>query len=213
MKDLQVICNTGLHTLMVYGVALPCIGLWGIGIPGSVWFLMKKDKEKLDTLAVKQKFGFLYNGYKRTNYFWEIVIMYRKIGMIGIAVFMNRIGVMVQALVLLILLVAFLQLNNMRRPFATRALNDLEDLSLMTGIITIYCAIFFISSKDKTSESFNPNQDFNLDNTGQLLLFGIIVMGNVAFILTWFFKFIAVIRLLVKERYVKIYVTVFLCCR
>lgn len=80
---------------MAFGVALPCIVLWGIGIPAAVWFLMKKDKEKLDTVAVKQKFGFLYNGYKRTNYFWEIVIMYRKIVMIGVAIFMNRIGIVV----------------------------------------------------------------------------------------------------------------------
>lgn len=101
----------------------------------------------------------------------------------------------------------------MRRPFANRALNDIEDLSLLTGIVTIYCAIFFISAKDPTSESFNPNTDFSLSDTDKLILFGVIVFGNAAFMLTWFFKFVAVIRLLLKERYSKIYVMVFLCCR
>ena len=62
---------------MVYAVALPSIVIWGIGIPAAVWILLRKDRERLDTDAVKFKFGFLYNGYKRTNYFWEIVIMYR----------------------------------------------------------------------------------------------------------------------------------------
>lgn len=139
--------------------------------------------------------------------------MYRKIVMIGVAVFLNRIGIMVQALVLLILLVFFLQINNMRRPFGTRALNDIEDLSLFTGIITIYCAIFFISSKDLTSESYNPNKDFNLNETSKLVLFIVIVIFNAAFILTWFLRFISVIRLLVKERYKRVYVIFFLCCR
>ena len=74
---------------MALGVALPCIVLWGLGIPAAVWLLMKKDREKLDTIAVKQKFGFMYNGYKRSDFFWEVVIMYRKIGMIGVAVFLN----------------------------------------------------------------------------------------------------------------------------
>ena len=213
MKDLQVICWKDLHTFMGYGVALPCFVVWGIGIPAAVWFLLRKDRERMDTLAVKQKFGFLYNGYKRTNFFWEIVIMYRKILMIAISVFMNRIGIIVQALVLLLLLVGFLQLNNMRRPFANRALNDIEDMSLMTGIITIYCAIFYISSKDPQSESFNANKDFYLDNNGKLMLFAIIVLANVAFILTWVVRFVSVIRLLVKERSARIYIWCFLCCR
>ena len=89
----------------------------------------------------------------------------------------------------------------MRRPFGTRALNDIEDLSLMTGIITIYCAIFFISSKDPTSSSFNQNTDFYLSPNGQFLIFIIIVVANMTFILTWVVKLISVLRLLIKERY------------
>ena len=89
----------------------------------------------------------------------------------------------------------------MRRPFITRALNDIEDLSLLTGIVTIYCAVFFITNKDKNSEDFNPSTDFSLDSNGQLILFAIIVVANIAFILTWIVKFIGVIRILLKERY------------
>ena len=93
---------------IAWGLALPCLIMWGLGIPLIVLIMMRKDSENLDTAAVKQKFGFLYNGYKRHNYFWEIVIMYRKILCIFIAVFLNRVGIIVQALVLLIMLVVFL---------------------------------------------------------------------------------------------------------
>lgn len=92
--------------------------------------------------------------------------MYRKILCIFVAVFMNRIGVIVQALVILIILVMYTQLNNMRRPFIARALNDMEDLSLMTSVITIYCGLFFISSKPKTSSDFDPDKDFYLNPEG-----------------------------------------------
>jgi hypothetical protein len=130
--DMQVLCYEGLHYYMAWGLALPCLILWGLGIPAIVLIMMRKDSDKLDTVAVKQKFGFLYNGYKRHNYFWEIVIMYRKILCIFIAVFLNRVGIIVQALVLLIMLVIFLQANSTNRPFAERALNDIEALSLAT---------------------------------------------------------------------------------
>lgn len=114
---------------------------------------------------------------------------------------------------MLIVLVCFLQLNNMRRPFANRSLNDIEDLSLFAGIITIYCAIFFISSRDPTSASYDPNSDFTLNETTKLILFVAIMAFNIAFFVTWFFKFIAVARLAIKEKQPKLYVALFLCCR
>ena len=101
-------CYEGLHAYMAYGLAGPCILMWGLGIPATVLIMMNREADKMDTVAVKQKFGFLYNGYKRHNFYWEIVIMYRKILCIFIAVFLNRVGIIVQALVLLILLVIFL---------------------------------------------------------------------------------------------------------
>ena len=159
---MQVLCyEDPLHNQIALYVALPCLILWGLGIPLGVLILMRKDSTKLHTQQVRQKFGFLYNGYKAHNYFWEIVIMYRKIACIFIAVFLKRVGIIVQALVLIILLISFLQANTTRRPFLARQLNDIENMSLATQIITIYCGIFFISSK-KRDDSFNVNKDFYL---------------------------------------------------
>ena len=93
---------------------------------------MKKESGTLETLATKQKFGFLFNGYKRNNYFWEIVIMYRKIFCIFIAILLKGKGIILQAMVMLIVLLFFLQANSGRRPFLNRALNDIENLSLVT---------------------------------------------------------------------------------
>ena len=95
LVDLQVVCFEGTHWYIAYLLALPCILVWGIGIPATVLAMMRKEKDRFDTVAVKQRFGFLYNGYKRHNYFWEIIIMYRKIICIFIAVFLNRIGIIV----------------------------------------------------------------------------------------------------------------------
>ena len=101
----------------------------------------------------------------------------------------------------------------MRRPFISRTLNDIEDLSLITGIITIYCAIFFITSRSSNSVDFNSSTDYELSDEGALIIFGIIIAANLAFLLTWVAKFIGIIRALIKERYQRIYVCLFLCCR
>jgi hypothetical protein len=48
-------------------------------------------------MDVKGKFGFLYNGYRNPQaYYWEIVIMYRKITIIFIQIFLAQLGKIVQ---------------------------------------------------------------------------------------------------------------------
>jgi uncharacterized protein YpmB len=211
--DLQVICYQGLHQYFAFIVALPCLLLWGLGIPYLVFVMMRKESDKLETVAVKQKFGFLYTGYKRHNYFWEIVIMYRKIFCIFIAVFLNRVGNIVQALILLILLVAFSMANSSNRPFSERSLNDIEGLSLATQIVTIYCGIFFISAKDPNSSLFDKNKDFALTDNVKTMLFCVIAFCNVAFVLLWLGKFVNVIKVLIKDKYPNLYIVIFLCGR
>jgi hypothetical protein len=101
----------------------------------------------------------------------------------------------------------------MRRPFIARALNDIEDLSLMTSVITIYCGLFFISSKDITSSDFNPDSDFYLNETGKLVLFLVIFLANIIFLVIWGFKYLLVMRTFIKDKFRKVYICLFLCCR
>ena len=56
------------------------------------YILLTRDKEHLKEVDVKEKLGFLYNGYKIDYYYWEVVIMYRKIFIIMVAIFLENLG-------------------------------------------------------------------------------------------------------------------------
>lgn len=84
---------------------------------------------------------------------------------------------------------------------------------MMTTVITIYCGLFYISSKDPTSSAYNPNKDFYLTKTAQLVILIVIILANVLFLVMWFLRFLFLIRYMLKEKYLKIYVCIFLCCR
>jgi hypothetical protein len=71
-------------------------------------------------------------------FYWESVNMYRKIAIIFIAVFLSIAGVITQALVVFLVLILFLFLNIKLKPFAFRVLNDMEIMSLMTSMLTVY---------------------------------------------------------------------------
>lgn len=57
---------------------------------------MSRVRTRLTKMDVKELYGFLYNGYKKEFFYWEVVIMYRKILMIVIAVIIKSYGVITQ---------------------------------------------------------------------------------------------------------------------
>ena len=173
---------------------------------------MNKWKDKLRTRDVKRQFGFIYKGYKLHNYYWEIVIMYRKIMCIFVATFLRPYGVIVQALVLLIMLMMFLSANNSARPFNRRQLNDIENMSVATQIITIYCGIFFISAQER-DENFEQNVDFELTDSGKILLVLVIALCNTLFLVLWVMKFLEISRDMIRKANKNVYVCLFLCGR
>jgi uncharacterized protein YcgL (UPF0745 family) len=46
-------------------VALPSLIVWGVGIPMFAFILLMRERNKLNKIDIREKFGFLYNGYKR----------------------------------------------------------------------------------------------------------------------------------------------------
>lgn len=77
-----------------FGIALPSLVVWGLGIPLFAFLMMSSVKKTLNKVETKEKLGFLYNGYKREFFYWEVVIMYRKIMMVIISVVIVNFGVM-----------------------------------------------------------------------------------------------------------------------
>ena len=134
-------------------LAAPSLIVWGFGIPLYAWIILAKYKDNLDLIEIREKYGFLYNGYKKNFYFWESVNMYRKIWVIFISVFLKLAGVITQALVIFLVLIIFLILNIKLKPFTFQALNDMEMLSLITWMLTIYWGLFFLSDMPEVYNS------------------------------------------------------------
>ena len=111
---------------------------------------MRANKDNLNNTKVKEQFGFLYNGFRDRTYFWEIYIMYRKVLVVGIQVFLVTFGLKVQAYVIMLLILIALQINLKYRPFALHSLNQLENASLTACLVTTYCGLFYLTASDKS---------------------------------------------------------------
>jgi hypothetical protein len=212
--DMSIKCWSGPHTFWSYTVAAPSIVVWGLGIPFFALVLMYRDRNRLDQVETKEKFGFLYNGYTQALFFWEIVIMYRKIAMIFISVFIQPQGVISQALLVFLLMIAFLVANLKKKPYLSISLNDLETISLLTSTLSIYCGIFFIAdipSKDVPILPMSVKSGITLSEPMRFVFFLVIMVANLTFFGYWFFKIQQEIRNTLLQKAEKLYLLLFLC--
>jgi hypothetical protein len=78
--DPEVECWVGLHLKWVVFVSIPAFVIWGkkivivkgkgLGIPLFAFRLLRNNKQKLESLEYKCKYGFLYDGYKKRRFYW-----------------------------------------------------------------------------------------------------------------------------------------------
>ena len=87
-------------------MALPSISVWVLGIPLIGLLILRKNKRVFDLMGkkeitkaendeifqLKSKYGFLFSGYDARAYFWEIIIIYRKILIIASTVFLSSVS-------------------------------------------------------------------------------------------------------------------------
>lgn len=73
-------CWTGDHEFYTLAVAVPGLIVWGIFTPLIVMLIIRRRNRigKLDSVYGKMVYGFFYLGYKPRHYYWEIVVLYRK---------------------------------------------------------------------------------------------------------------------------------------
>eukprot|EP01017_Pseudomicrothorax_dubius_P009638 TRINITY_DN13312_c0_g1_i2.p1 TRINITY_DN13312_c0_g1~~TRINITY_DN13312_c0_g1_i2.p1 ORF type:complete len:613 (+),score=137.48 TRINITY_DN13312_c0_g1_i2:214-2052(+) len=170
-RDLDVECWKDQHLNYVLTLAVPSLVVWGFGTPVFAWALLWTKKSQLEDPLFRTKLGFLYDGYRIEVFFWEFIILYRKIAMVFIAVFMSSLGLVFQALA--IILVAFVAyvLQIHFNPFTDPRLNALEKRSLINATVTLYCGLYYL----------NGNLPIELNYAFLVIL--IIVNGN--FLLYW----------------------------
>jgi hypothetical protein len=172
VENLEIECWTEEHTFYALFIALPSIAVWGIGVPAiCLVFLIQRFRSRLKEITVKVRFGFLYNGYEEHTFYWEFVIMYRKIMIIACSVFLGTISIPVQALTCFLVLIVALHLQNQIQPFDRYELNQMEIRAIIVATVTIYCGLYYLTD--------------DLNEVSKINLFVIMIVSNVYFLVYW----------------------------
>lgn len=95
VKDMSVECNTATHNSWVVMVGIPMLVGYIIGGPLLVLYLLYSSRSELlkpfDQVnkSVVRKYHFLFKGYEPQFYYWELIVLVRKLLMVCVTVFLE----------------------------------------------------------------------------------------------------------------------------
>ena len=148
---------------------LPVLSFWIIIFPFLCLSKLFAARNNLENPQIKLYFGFFYFGYKPEFFYWEFMIMYRRIAMMGITLFPEEFIFLKGCLSLFLNFLA-VYFQRIKSPFKDVGLNYLELKANFASSSTIFIGLFYLSDMG--------------ENWGAIF-FALIVIANLYFVVNW----------------------------
>ena len=131
-------------------MAIPIIILWGIIIPISLIFMIKRNKNNIEHHEIQNKLYFIVKGYKHTfpSILWESYYMLRKLTMVVIVLFVPLISVSFSISLCIGISIIALLIQIKFAPFIDDIPNMLEKISIVSALIVYFAASYFENNID-----------------------------------------------------------------
>jgi len=170
--DVNYMCWEGDHNYYALNIGIPSVLFWIIGLPVLSFIILFKKRKRLMEPVELSTWGFLYMGLKTKAFYWEILLHFRKVGMICINVFFTTFKPLYKALIGFMLMIIYIEVLQKVEPFLNAEINDLELKANLAAFTTFYGGLFFISEQMPSEVSW--------------ILLIVIVGINLIFFYAWF---------------------------
>ncbi|KAJ9444876.1 hypothetical protein DIPPA_28528, partial [Diplonema papillatum] len=150
-EDPRIDCSSGRYSTF-WTLSLAFLLVYGIGIPLGAFVLLRRQQMVLSTKRALKRYGFLYAGYRRSKYCWELVVTGRRlllaVLLVGLA---DHPRYQMYAATWVVTLCIFL--NIFMKPFQHAFLWRLENCSLISLLVTFNIALLFLEDLSPSAES------------------------------------------------------------
>lgn len=144
-EDYDMRCFAGWHRALALGLGVPGVLLFSCGVPAASAAFLAMRRAQLETdMTFGAKWGFVYGEYRPRFFFWESVVMLRKLLMVVVIVYVGYVGEGVQVLVAMGVLITAMVVQLLFAPFREPFMNTLERVSLYATCATLYASLFFL---------------------------------------------------------------------
>ena len=186
MADLEEECYTGRHLFMSTIFGLFQVVVYVIGLPLIGVYFLWRNHDSLDKHVVRTRYGLFLGGYRDERYYWEFVLVGRKVSVILMSVFGIMMKVEIQTIVVLLFILLAMLAESVGHPFDTTAgkkdrfdtpqiryktLHRLEMSSLFIIWVTLWCGLLIYLIDD-------------INSTFHIILSILVLVMNVA-LMSW----------------------------
>jgi hypothetical protein len=148
--------------------------------------------ENDEITQLKMKYGFLFAGYSAKTFFWEVIIMYRKIFIIMTSVFLSTVSSESQVLVVIFIIVLNMFLQIRFQPYYTHTLNQMENYSLQVAAVTVYTGMYYVTGR---------HYNYMSNQTVSWFFLVCIILPNIIFLIYWVYNMhIEVVKILYQNK-------------
>lgn len=140
VADPEVLCTDDVHKRWQFMLGLPCLLVYVLGLPVSALVLLYRYRSKLSEPRTRIRFGQLYDGFTRENYLYEGWVTLRKLLIIVVGIFSNKL----QVLLAIGAVVLLLTHTVLKQPYTAKELTQLDILLLSCCFLTYWMGGVFV---------------------------------------------------------------------
>ncbi|EAR96614.2 transmembrane protein, putative (macronuclear) [Tetrahymena thermophila SB210] len=197
LSNVSFECYTSQHIKYILAIVLPLLIIWLFILPITLFVLLKKNQDQLESTKIKLKYGFLYIEYKNQAFYWEFVKMVEKITIILSLNFYSQM-IIIKGILVFLSITLYGILTIMVKPYKEEEINQIDINSTIVCSITVLLGIFIYQ---------NPFPYFYYPSFGIILLINSIFIISVLkeIIYNYYLLFKQVIKNLIVKLSVKIH--------
>jgi len=128
-EEMDTECYTSIHNFLMWVVGTPSLILWCIGLPTCLFIRLSMNRKKLSSEMYMEYYGFIYDGLKPKFFFFEFILLLKKLLLVFSFKLMHSYFLMYKTLVALFLNIFQTEFQKSWNVYSEDHLNDIHTLS------------------------------------------------------------------------------------
>ncbi|EAR87181.3 transmembrane protein, putative (macronuclear) [Tetrahymena thermophila SB210] len=141
LSNMSFVCYSREHQFYILALIIPMLLFWVFVIPAIFFFLLRRNKDKLESSEIKLKYGFLYKEYQNYAFYWEFVKMAEKLAIILVLNFYSQ-SIVTKGILVFIIIAAYGILTLIIHPYQEPEINEIDFNSTNVCALTVLFGLF-----------------------------------------------------------------------
>ncbi|EAR91473.2 transmembrane protein, putative (macronuclear) [Tetrahymena thermophila SB210] len=146
LSNVSFVCYDKEHYFYALVMVIPMLLVWVLILPGILFMSLRKNKNRLEEIDIKLKYGFLYKEYENYAFYWEFVKMTEKLAIILALNFYSQ-SINIKAILVFVVITVYGILSIIIKPYQESDVNEIDVNSTHVCALTVLLGLFMYKNQ------------------------------------------------------------------